>query len=355
MTRRRVRPFSLDRRAFVASGVALAACAPKARSQSPIALRPLKSVAPFPVGSCIQAAQLDDPNFADLVATQVSQLTPEWELKMEYVVQPDGAYRFDAPDRIAAFAADHGIRLFGHTLVWYYEKPELFTRLDGGAFRDAYAAYIQAVVGHYRGKVVGWDVVNEQVTDEGGELRDSLWSQKLGQLEHMRLAYELAHASDPGAVLFLNDYNLERNPKKRATFMRTAEQLLKAGAPLMGVGTQTHVAADLPPGAITTAVKDLASLGLKVRISEMDVSLTRAAGVVNSRADLQQKQAALFAEAAHAYAALPASQRFDFTFWGLEDPMSWLVRENATDAPLLFDAAGHPKPAAAAWEAGLRR
>jgi endo-1,4-beta-xylanase len=87
----------------------------------------------------------------------------------------------------------------------------------------------------------------------------------------------------------------------------------------------------------------------------MDVSLTRAAGVVNSRADLQQKQAALFAEAAHAYAALPASQRFDFTFWGLEDPMSWLVRENATDAPLLFDAAGHPKPAAAAWEAGLRR
>jgi endo-1,4-beta-xylanase len=345
----------LDRRGFVASGLALAACAPKARSQPPVShLAPLKSVAPFPVGSCVQAAQLDDPNLANLIATQVSQLTPEWELKMEYIVQPDGSYRFDAPDRIAGFAADHGIRLFGHTLVWYYEKPELFTRLDGDAFRDAFAAYIQAVVGRYRGKAVGWDVVNEQVTDDGASLRDSLWSQKLGQLEHMRFAYELAHATDPNAVLFLNDYNLESNPRKRATFMKLAEDLLKAGAPLMGVGAQTHVAADLPPGSITTAVKDLASLGLKVRISEMDVSLTRAAGLVNDRRDLERKQSALFAEAAHAYAALPASQRFDFTFWGLEDPLSWLVRENAADTPLLFDGAGHPKPAAAAWEAALR-
>jgi endo-1,4-beta-xylanase len=359
MTRRppssRPGPAPLHRRAFVASGLALAACAPKARSQPPLSLPPLKSAAPFPVGSCVQAAQLDDPNFAALIAAQVNQLTPEWELKMEYVVQPDGGYRFDAPDRIAAFAADHGIRFFGHTLVWYEEKPDLFARLDGAAFRDAYAAYIQAVVGRYRGKAVAWDVVNEPVTDDGAALRDSLWSQKLGQLEHMRFAYDLAHAADPGAVLFLNDYNLESNPRKRATFMALAEQLLKAGAPLMGLGTQTHLAADLPPGAVATAVNDLASLGLKVRVSEMDVSLARAAGLVNSRADLQRKQAALYAEAAHAFASLPAGQRFDFTFWGLEDPMSWLVHENAADTPLLFDAAGHPKPAAAAWEAGLRR
>src|SRR5271155_2981089 len=90
-----------------------------------------------------------------------------------------------------------------------------------------------------------------------------------------------AHAADRDAVLFLNDYNLESNPKKRATFMGLAEALLKAGAPLMGVGTQTHVNADLAPGAITAAVRDLASLGLKVRISEMDVSLSRAQGPIN--------------------------------------------------------------------------
>jgi endo-1,4-beta-xylanase len=347
----------VGRRGFIAASLALAACNPSAVGEPRLAIPPLKSVAPFPVGTCVQAAQLDNPAFAALIAAQVSQLTPEWELKMEYVLQAGGGYRFDAPDRIAAFCADHSLRLFGHTLVWHQQKPAFFERLvgDASAFRGAYGAYITAVVGRYKGRIVAWDVVNEQVTDDGGAWRDSLWSQALGPLEHMRLAYELAHAADPAADLFLNDYNLESDAKKRATFLRLAEALLKAGAPLTGLGTQTHVAADLAPGAITTAVRDLASLGLKVRISEMDVSLARSRGLVNVRADLQRRQAALYAEAAAALAALPAQQRFDFTFWGLEDSQSWLRRESPVDAPLLFDDAGRPKAAAVAWERALRR
>ena len=345
----------LGRRAFVAAGLALAACGQQAESQPPVSIAPLKRVAPFPVGTCVQAAQLDDPALAGLLAAQVSQLTPEWELKMEYVLQSDGSYRFDAPDRIAAFAADHGMRLFGHTLVWYAQKPAWFEALEGGAFRQAFGAYIDAVVGRYRGRAVGWDVVNEAVNDDGAGWRASLWSERLGALDHMRIAFELAHGADPGAVLFLNDYNLETNPKKRASFLGLAEALLKAGAPLGGLGTQTHVAADLAPGAITAALKDLASLGLKVRISEMDVSLAGARAFLAAPDDLRHRQAALYAEAAEAFAALPPRQRADFTFWGLEDSQSWLRRENAADAPLLFDDAGRPKPAAQAWEAALRR
>jgi endo-1,4-beta-xylanase len=346
-----------DRRAVIAGAVALASCSRAQGRQTAIPgrLPPLKAVAPFPVGSCVQSAQLDDPAFAALLAAQVSQLTPEWELKMEYVVGPDGGLRFDAPDRIAAFAADHGLRLFGHTLVWYAQKPDALARLEGGAFRDAFASYIAAVVGRYRGRAVGWDVVNEPILDDGSGWRDSLWSQRLGPLEHMRLAYELAHAADPAAVLFLNDYNLELSVKKRAAFLRLAEALLRSGAPLMGVGSQTHVAADLPPGAINAAIRDLASLGLKLRISEMDVSLSRAAGLADLRSDLEQRQARVYAEAAEAFAAVSPAQRFDFTFWGLEDPQSWLRREDPADAPLLFDGAGQAKPVAAAWEAALRR
>ena len=342
------------RRGFLSGALALAACAPKAKSQPPVRIAPLKSAAPFPVGSCIQAAQLDDPAFAELVAAQVSQLTPEWELKMEYVVQPDGGYRFDAPDRIAGFCADHGLRLFGHTLVWYAEAPDAFARLEGPAFRDAFGAYVGAVVGRYRGRAVAWDVVNEAVAEDGDGWRDSLWSQRLGRLDHMRLAYDLARAADPEAELFLNDYNLESNPRKRATFLALAETLLRAGAPLTGLGTQTHVAADLPPGAIATALRDLASLGLKVRISEMDVSLSRTRGLFAGPDEMRARQSRLYGEAAEAFAALPDRQRFDFTFWGLEDSKSWLRRENAADAPLLFDDAGRPKPAAAAWEAALQ-
>jgi endo-1,4-beta-xylanase len=277
-------------------------------------------------------------------------------MKMEYVVRDDGAFRFDAPDRIAAFARANGQRLFGHTLVWYAQKPPAFERLDESriAFADALTNYISATVGRYRGLACGWDVVNEAITDDGAELRESLWSQRLGRTDHMLLAYRAAHAADPEVPLFLNDYNLETLPRKRATFLRLAESLLRAGAPLGGLGTQTHVAADLAPGAIRIAIADLASLGLPIHVSEMDVSLTRARGLFKDPADLARRQARVYAEAAEAFSALPARQRFAFTLWGLRDRDSWLVRENAADTPSLFDAAGRPKPAAAAWARGIR-
>lgn len=346
----------LSRRALMGSTLALAACDRTADARAtPIDLPPLKSVAGFPVGTCVQAGQLADPVFAALVAAQVSQLTAEWEMKMEYIVQDDGSLRFEAPDRIAAFARTYGLRFFGHTLVWYAQSPPAFARLDTGriGFDGAYRNYITAVVGRYRGQAVGWDVVNEAVSEDGEGWRDSLWSQRLGKLEHMVLAFRHAREADPDAVLFLNDYNLENLPKKRATFLKLAEALLKAGAPLGGLGTQTHVAADLRPGELKTAIADLASLGLPIHLSEMDVSLSRAGGLIKDHGALQQGQGRVYAEGAEAFSALPPQQRFAFTHWGLRDGDSWLKRENPRDAPLLFDDAGRPKPAAAAWINGL--
>ena len=345
------------RRAVLAGTLALAACQRRADAEpAPASLPPLRSLAAFPVGTCVQAAQLDDPALAALIAREASQLTAEWEMKMEYIVRDDGSFRFDAPDRIAAFARAHGQRLFGHTLVWYAQKPPGFVRLDEGraSFAGAYRNYILAVVGRYRGQASGWDVVNEAVAEDGEGWRDSLWAQRLGKLDHMVLAYRHAHEADPAAPLFLNDYNLESNPKKRATYLRLAETLLKAGAPLSGLGTQTHIAADLSPGALTTAIRDLAGLGLPIHVSEMDVSITRTRGLFKDPAELRTRQARLYAEAAEAFSALPAHQRFAFTHWGLRDRDSWLRRENAADTPLLFDDAGRPKPAAAAWARGLR-
>ncbi|WP_374653582.1 endo-1,4-beta-xylanase [Phenylobacterium sp.] len=342
---------------MLASALALAACDRQGAAQAAaVDLPPLKSLAAFPVGTCVQAVQLDDPGFAALVAAQVSQLTAEWEMKMEYIVQDDGSFRFDAPDRIAAFARTHGLRFFGHTLVWYAQSPPAFERLDAGriAFDGAYRNYIHAVVGRYRGQAVGWDVVNEAVAEDGEGWRDSLWSQRLGRLEHMTLAFQHAREADPEAVLFLNDYNLENLPKKRATFLKLAEALLKAGAPLGGLGTQTHVAADLKAGELAAALKDLASLGLPIHLSEMDVSLSRAEGLIRDPAKLAAGQARVYAEAAEAFSSLPAQQRFAFTHWGLRDKDSWLKREDAADTPLLFDDAGRPKSAAAAWAGGLR-
>ena len=341
-----------SRRAVLAGAAALAGCQQQAQSQvAPVRLPPLKSLAPFPVGAAVQAVHLQDPALAALIAGQASQLTPEWEMKMEYIVQDDGGFRFDGPDAIAAFARAHGMRLFGHTLVWYAQSPPAFEALDEGrvSFAQAYRNYIHAVVGRYRGQAVGWDVVNEAVAEDGEGWRDSLWSRRLGAFDHMLLAFRHAREADPSAKLFLNDYNLEWLPKKRATFLRLAERLMAAGAPIDGVGTQTHIAADQDPGELRRTIAELGQLGLLVHVSEFDVSLSRAEGLFKDRQRLAAGQAALYAEAADAFMALPPQQRFAFTFWGLRDSESWLKREDAADTPLPFDDAGRPKSALAAW------
>ena len=344
---------AIARRSLLGAALALTAC--KGRAQAPPSVGrgsppPLRSLARFPIGCSVMTGELADPAFAALLVRQVSQLTPEWEMKMEYILKDDGGFRFDAPDAIAAFARQHGMQLFGHNLVWYAQSPIAFERIDGSgkAFADAYRNYILAVAGRYRGQARGWDVVNEPVT-EAGELRDCLWRRNLGA-DYIRLAFEHAAEADPGAALLLNDYNLESRPQKRAGFLRVAEGLLKAGAPLKGLGTQSHLSANLPAGQFAAALRDLAGLGLPIHVSELDVSLNRAGGLFASRSDLEAAQARLYAEAAEAFMALPEHQRFGFTLWGLRDRDSWLRsdKENPRpppDAPLLFDDLGQAKPA----------
>jgi len=347
----------VSRRAALASALALAACGPKANGQpanGPIA--PLKSLAPFPIGTCVQVRLLEDPAYAALVGEHFSQLTAEWEMKMEYTVQGDGSFRFDRPDAIADFARARGMRLFGHTLIWYAQEPPAFVNLDETrtSFARAYDSYITAFVGRYRGQASGWDVINEPIRDDGAGLREHLWSRRLGEIDHMVRAFHVAHAADPEAVLLVNDYNLESNPAKLEQYQRLIDRLLKAGAPLTGIGCQTHCNADLAPGALTRTIEALARFGLKLHVSEMDVSIARAGDWFVSRAEKEAAQARLYAEAMTAFAALPEPQQFAFTVWGARDPESWLVKENSADTPLLFDAQGRAKPALRAVEAALR-
>jgi endo-1,4-beta-xylanase len=310
----------------------------------------------FPVGACVQALHLDDPDLVALLGRQVSQLTAEWQMNMEYVIGPDGTFQFEAPDRIAAFAQANGMRLFGHTLVWYAQVHSAFETLDESriGFADAYRNYILAVAGRYRGRMSGWNVVNEPVSEQGEGLRDSLWSRRLGQLEHMALAFHTAREADPAAELFINDYNLEYFPAKRAAFLKLAERLLASGAPLTGLGTQMHVAADLAPGQVFEMMRDLGSLGLPIHVSELDVSLVRAENKALSAQDLRQRQTAVYAEVAEAFARLPRSQQFAFTFWGLRDKDSWLKKEDASDTPAPFDDLARAKPAVAAIAEAFR-
>lgn len=347
-----------------ALALGLSACGRRSNGQvlapAPRVVAPLKAAASFPVGCAVSAGRLAQPAEAALLLRNFSQVTAEWEMKMEYILRDDGGFRFDAPDAIAAFARDHGLRLFGHTLVWHAQRPQAFVRLDGqgAAFARAYRNYILAVAGRYRGQAVGWDVVNEAVAEDGDGLRDCLWSRNLGQLDYMRRAFDHAREADPQAVLLINDYNLESLPAKRTTFLRLVENLLSSGAPVGGIGTQTHVAADLDPSAVGRCFRDLAGLGLSVHVSELDISLNEARGAFLSRQALLDRQARLGEAVAEAFASMPARQRFAFTVWGLRDADSWLRQPDRNpqppwDAPLLFDDQGRPKPLTQAVERGF--
>lgn len=343
----------LTRRSAIASALALSACGQGAKSQPSLPpIPPLKSLTRFPIGCCVQERWLQEPEYADLLAEQFSQLTAEWEMKMEYILREDGGFQFDRPDSIALFAKARGMALHGHSLIWYANENEAFKRLDGkgAVFATAYRNYILAVVGRYKGQARSWDVVNEPVADDGEHLRESLWSRNLGVDDHIVRALEHAHEADPNAVLFLNDYHLELKPNKRATFMRLIERLLKRGAPLGGIGTQTHIDYDLQGGAIGTAMRDLASFGLPIHLSELDVSLGDHY-LPAMPGDRQKRQIARYVEAVDAFMALPERQRFAFTIWGLRDSDTWLRGDSGqrpNDQPLLFDAAGQAKPTARA-------
>ena len=324
---------------------ALAAC--DARTQ-PVRSGPpptLKSVAPFPVGAAVRADAFADPNYVAALTGHFDQVTADWQMKMEVILRRDGSLNFDRPDEIAAFAEAHGLRLFGHTLIWHEQEPSAFERLadDRAAFERAYADYVRTVAGRYR-DAVGWDVVNEPLSWNGEERTGGIWERVLGP-DYIRIAFEHAREAAPDTVLFLNDYNLEHFPRKRAAFLRLAEGLLRAGVPLGGLGTQTHLNMETDPRSLAPALRDLASLGLPVHVSELDVRLGDSA----DDPEAHEAQAHLIGQVAEAFAALPAAQRFAITTWGVRDRDHW--RRHKRDAvgpperPLLLDDTGAPKPA----------
>lgn len=359
----RADPPELTRRSILAAPVALAACDRFANAQTsaPVAAA-LKDTLPCPFGATAMTGQLTDPVFTAAMLRHVDQVTPEWELKMERTLQPGFQHDFSTADAVVDWAHQNSLTAHGHTLIWYSQGGDVFTDgLDRATFTREFDRYIAAAVGRYRGRMRGWDVVNEPVSEDGEGLRDSHWSRALGQDGYMVRAFEQAREADPDAVLFLNEYNLENIPKKGATFLKLIERLKTLGAPIDGIGTQSHLDIEIPAGQITTFFKDAASLGLPIHVSELDGSLYRwNQGLdLRPRAERRAQQAARFGELAEAFFALPERQRYAFTTWGLRDTDSWLLRAEgknlADDSPVLLDAEGRANPGYTAVVEAARR
>lgn len=329
----------------------------------------------FLVGVALGAHQVDGraPLAGRLAAEQFSSLTPENAMKWQSLHPRPDRYDFAAADTFAEFAAKHRMQLIGHTLVWHSQTPGwVFEGADGAPatreqLLERMRTHIRTVVGRYRGKVKGWDVVNEALADGGdGVLRDSPWRRIIGDdfIDH---AFRAAREADPAAELYYNDYGLE-DPRKRERCLALIRGLRERGVPIDGIGTQSHFQLGHPSLAeVERTIVDLAATGLKVMVTELDVDVLPSRGRPGV-ADLarreqaetaldpwtgglpdevQQRLAGRYADLFRIY--LGHQQSIGrVTLWGLDDGQTWLngfpIR-GRTNHPLLFDRGLKPKPA----------
>jgi len=216
--------------------------------------------------------------------------------------------------------------------------------------------HITTVVNRYKGKIYAWDVVNEAVADDSTKfLRNSDWYRICGD-EFIVKAFEYAHAADPQAQLFYNDYNTER-PEKRERVYRLLKQLLDAHVPITGVGIQAHWSIFEPSGEeLKTTIEKFSSLGLKVQITELDISIypweknRRTKRPDESDAytpELQQRQADQYKKVFSIFREYKSVLN-GVTFWNVTDRHTWLDEypvPGRKNYPLLFDTEGQPKKA----------
>jgi endo-1,4-beta-xylanase len=338
----------------------------------PAACRTLRQAANgrFLIGTAASSRHLGNPKLAALIAEQFDCLTPENEFKPASVHPRAGEFRFTAADKLVDFAREHRMKVVGHTLCWHSQSPAfLFRGPDGKPLpRDEALKnlkdHIDGVMGHFKGKVIGWDVVNEAISDAKGEyLRNTPARRAIGD-DYIARAFEFARAADPDAELYYNDYG-NGQPEKLEKTVRLIRELKAAGVRLDGVGMQCHMRLDdaEAPDRLDRAIATYAAEGVKVMITELDVDVLprRARGAdVAAREqggadpyrdglppEVAEAQARLYGRLFRVCLKHPGVVT-RVTFWGPHDGASWLnfwPVAGRTNHPLLWDRALKPKSA----------
>jgi endo-1,4-beta-xylanase len=281
-------------------------------------------------------AYLDDPDFARVLGQQFNSLSPENELKWSFTEPQQGVFDFTKLDRLVAYAQAHHMAVKGHGLISGCCNPAWLQQItDPTALRAAMTVHFDALMKRYAGKIDRWDVVTEPLSIAGGTgLSPNDFSKVLGP-GYIADAFNIAHAADPGAKLFLNESIVEFNATKRQELYNIVSGLVADGVPINGVGLEMHLFAGRPePGVITDMVKAYRALGVEVAITEMD------AFVDPNAANPLQNQAETYLQVLNE--ALDAGIR-DISFWGFTDKYHGIWPDSAQ--PLLFDANFQPKPA----------
>ncbi|MGW2339268.1 endo-1,4-beta-xylanase [Streptomyces sp. NPDC001661] len=276
-------------------------------------------------GTAIASGKLSDSAYTTIANREFNMVTPENEMKPDATEPQRGQFNFSAGDRVYNWAVQNGKKVRGHTLAWHSQQPGWMQSLSGSTLRQAMIDHINGVMGHYKGKIAQWDVVNEAFADGSSGARRDSNLQRTGN-DWIEVAFRTARAADPAAKLCYNDYNVENwTWAKTQAMYNMVKDFKQRGVPIDCVGFQAHFNSGSPYNSnFRTTLQNFAALGVDVAVTELDIqgaSSSTYASVTND--------------------CLAVSRCLGITVWGVRDTDSW----RASDTPLLFNGDGSKKAA----------
>jgi endo-1,4-beta-xylanase len=317
----------------------------------------------FLFGVAVNMQQVNgvNPAESELIAREFSAIVPENVMKPQPIQPEENKFFWDSADKFVAFGEKNKQVVTGHCLMWHSQIGRwMFVDAAGKdvspeVLKERMRQHISTVVGRYKGRVKGWDVVNEAFEDNG-KYRNSKFYQILGK-DFIKYAFQFAHEADPDAELYYNDYNVE-NPAKCDAIAELVKELRSEGCRIDAVGSQAHMHMNSPTlEATETSLKKLKAAGVKVLITEWDISILPSPfeGAEISKNFNYSKEADPYREAIPDSVQQKWNKRMldmfglflkyndvvdRVTLWGLTDAVSWLNNfpiRGRKDYPLLFD------------------
>lgn len=326
----------------------------------------------FLIGVAMNANQITglDSIGDNVIISDFSSIVAENCMKSGMIQPEEGKFDFSLSDRFVNFGEKHKLYITGHTLIWHSQTPKWFFTDNNGqpvtreVLIDRMHKHIATVVGRYKGRVKGWDVVNEAINDDGS-YRESPFYKIIGK-DFIKLAFQFAHEADPNAQLYYNDYNMAMAGKREGV-VKMVGDLKRDGVKIDAIGMQSHLGLEFPTlDEFEKSILAYSSLGVKVMMTELDLSIlpspwTTTGANVSDKAAYQEKMnpyqkgvpTEKYAEWEKVY--LDFFKLFikhqdkisRVTLWGLTDGDSWKndwpIR-GRTDYPLLYDRNHQPKP-----------
>ena len=317
--------------------------------------------AALPAGDASNSV-LGREDLQEIVVQHFSQITAENIMKPEFLQPSEGEFFYDDADDLIGFAENNGITVHGHTLVWHKRIADFMENCSGEVECSGYLTdHITNIVGNYKGRITSWDVVNEAFTDDFGTdstyrnidtsetngVFGSVWYREIGK-DYIPLAFTTAHAADPDAELYYNDYNLEDNNTKVTAVLTMVNELIDDNIPIDGIGFQMHISLTEPLIEDIKAALTLATAtGLKIKITEIDIRTNSNGSYDSYTNEVAQLLKERYQSIVSTYLeVVPKEQIGGISFWGVSDADSWIPDfYGYPDWPLLFDDELNPKEA----------